>query len=148
MPHNIAQLWYTLPKFNSSPLKSYLTNRKGSSSNRHFSRGKLAVKLWGWKYTAIICQGFTNTLFPVLYWGKKNLSSSRSVQFSNLSLYLDTLVVTVFFCLDLCFHLEMSPKSVSKKWKKNTSEPQKKKSNFPSYWLVNRNHPHIKIGVV
>ena len=28
----------TLPKLNSSPLKSYLPNRKGSSSNQHFSR--------------------------------------------------------------------------------------------------------------
>ena len=31
----------TLPKFNSSPLKSYLPNRKGSSSNHHFSGAML-----------------------------------------------------------------------------------------------------------
>jgi len=29
------------PKFNSSPLKSYLPNRKGSSSNHHFSGAML-----------------------------------------------------------------------------------------------------------
>jgi len=32
---------FTLPKFNSSPLKSYLPNRKGSSSNHHFSGAML-----------------------------------------------------------------------------------------------------------
>ena len=31
----------TLPKFNSSPLKSYLPNRKGSSSNHYFSGAML-----------------------------------------------------------------------------------------------------------
>ncbi len=31
----------TLPKFNSSPLKSYLPNRKGLSSNHHFSGAML-----------------------------------------------------------------------------------------------------------
>ena len=32
---------FTIPKFNSSPLKSYLPNRKGSSSKHHFSRAIL-----------------------------------------------------------------------------------------------------------
>ena len=51
--------------------------------------------------------------------------------------------VSIFVSTWRCLQ-KVSPKSE----KKNTSEPQKKKSNFPSYWLVNRNHPHIKIGVV
>ena len=38
---------YTLPKLNSSPLKSNLPNRKGSSSNHQIFRGELAVKLGG-----------------------------------------------------------------------------------------------------
>ena len=38
----------TFPKFNRSPLKSYLPNRKGSSSNHHFSRGYAAMlNFWG-----------------------------------------------------------------------------------------------------
>ena len=41
-PTFLRQFWFatktnTLPKFSSSPLKSYLPNRKGSSSNHHFS---------------------------------------------------------------------------------------------------------------
>ncbi len=43
---------YTPLKFNISPLKSYLPNRKGSSSNQHFSRAMLnfrGVFLWALK---------------------------------------------------------------------------------------------------
>ena len=36
---------FTPPKFNSSPLKSYLPNRKGSSSNHHFAGSML--NFWG-----------------------------------------------------------------------------------------------------
>ena len=46
-------LFNTPPKFNSSPLKSYLPNRKGLSSN-HYSFQRQAVKLWGCKSSKVI----------------------------------------------------------------------------------------------